>query len=178
MNKEQYKTYLRQRLNEGRRKEGLGLRAVAGIMGHNLKTVGDYELDAHPHGRLIRRVAWSLGLHPFDIFNKTDVLPKLTKDSSQEEVDEGIKDVLAEHGHKLWRKLSKDPTDPYYTPPARYGSSPERDFDAFDEHDTEANNQYDRFVDDFTDHVNNNARKGSHTEFKGTPRYDGVDEIL
>jgi hypothetical protein len=128
-------------------------------------------ISSHPHGALTHVLARHLGLDASDVFKTTGAL---TADSPQEHVDDVIGDLISQHGDRLFNKLSAEPGDPYHTPRARYGSSPERDFDAYDVHNTAADSQSDRFVRDFTDHINDNVSTGVHTEFTGTPRYDGI----
>jgi hypothetical protein len=129
-------------------------------------------ISSHPHGALTGVLARHLGLDASDVFKTTRAL---TADSPQEHVDGVIGDLISQHGDRLFNKLSAEPGDPYHTPRARYGSSPERDFDAYDAHNTAADSQSDRFVRDFTDHINDNVSTGVHTEFTGTPRYDGIE---
>jgi len=155
MNKEEYKTYLRQRLNEEDSNGGT--------------------IDNHPHGALTRVLARHLEVGASKVF---DNIRHLTSDSSQRNVDNAIGDAIDQHGDRvdrLWSKLSAEPSDPYHTPPARYVGTPERDYDAYDARDTASQKQFVRFIDDFTDHIHDNVSTGVHTEFKGTPRYDGVE---
>ena len=128
-------------------------------------------IASHPHGALTGVLARHLGLDASDVFETTSAL---TADSPQEHVDNAMGDVISQHGGRLFNKLSNEPDDPYFTPPARYGSSPERDFDAYDAHNTAADSQFDRFVGDLTDHIHDNVSNGVHTEFTGAPRYDGI----
>lgn len=128
-------------------------------------------ISSHPHGTLTHVLARHLGLDASDVFETTGAL---TADSPQEHIDGAIGDLISQHGDRLFNKLSNEPGDPYHTPPARYGSSPERDFDAYDARDTEVERQYDRFVGDLTDHINDNVSTGVHTEFAGIHRDDGT----
>ena len=128
-------------------------------------------IASHPHGALTGVLARHLGLDASDVFETTSAL---TADSPQEHVDNAMGNVISQHGDRLFNKLSAESGTPYFTPPARYGSSPERDFDAYDAHNTAADSQFDRFVGDLTDHIHDNVSNGVHTEFTGTPRYDGV----
>ena len=125
----------------------------------------------HPHTVLTGILAQHFGQDASDVFNETR---RLRASSPQEDVDRVIMNMVARHGDGIFDKLSAEPGDPYHTPPARYGGSPERDFDAYDAHNTATNSQSDRFFRDFTAHINDNVRTGVHTEFTGTPRYDGV----
>jgi len=173
MNKEQYKTYLRQRLNE-EHNDNHDYIKPQGTEEYTPKllNLGGGTIDNHPHGALTDVLARHLGLDASDVFETTGAL---TADSPQEHVDSVIGDLISQHGDRLFNKLSNEPGDLYHTPTARYGSTPERDFDARDAHDTEVERQYERFVGDLTDHINDNMSTGEHTEFKGTPRYDGVE---
>lgn len=128
-------------------------------------------IASHPHGALTGVLARHLGLDASDVFETTSAL---TADSPQEHVDNAMGDVISQHGGRLFNKLSAESGTPYFTPPARYGSSPERDFDAYDAHNTAADSQFDRFVGDLTDHIHDNVSNGVHTEFTGAPRYDGI----
>ncbi len=128
-------------------------------------------ISSHPHGALTAVLARHLGLDASDVFKTTGTL---TADSPQEHVDGVIGDLISQHGDRIFNKLSAESGTPYHTPRARYGSSPERDFDAYDAYNTAADNQSDRFVRDFTDHINDNVSTGVHTEFTGIPRYDGT----
>lgn len=154
MNKEQYKTYLRQRLYEEH------------------SDIDIYQkIASHPHGELTNILAQHFGLDPSDVFQTTSAL---TADSPQEHVDDVIGDLSSQHGDRLFNKLSNEPGDPYFTPPARYGSTPERDYDAYDAHNTATNSQYTRFIGDFIDHIHDNVSTGVPTEFTGAPRDDGT----
>ena len=128
-------------------------------------------IASHPHGALTGVLARHLGLDASDVFETTSAL---TADSPQEHVDNAMGNVISQHGGRLFNKLSAESGTPYFTPPARYGSSPERDFDAYDAHNTAADSQFDRFVGDLTDHIHDNVSNGVHTEFTGAPRYDGI----
>ena len=128
-------------------------------------------IASHPHGALTGVLARHLGLDASDVFKTTSAL---TADSPQEHVDRAMAAVISQHGGRLFNKLSAKSGTPYFTPPARYGSSPERDFDAYDAHNTAADSQFDRFVGDLTDHIHDDVSNGVHTEFTGAPRYDGI----
>ena len=151
MNKEQYKTYLRQRLNE--------------------EPSDDAQIASHPHGALTGVLARHLGLDASDVFETTSAL---TADSPQEHVDNAMGDVISQHGGRLFNKLSNEPDDPYYTPPARhrYTANPATDYD--ESYDIGSEEEHERFVGDLTDHIHRNMSNGDHTEFTGAPRYDGI----
>jgi hypothetical protein len=154
MNKEQYKAHLRQRLNEEDSNGG--------------------PIANHPHGALTRVLARHLEVGASKVF---DNIRHLTSDSSQRNVDNAIGDAIDQHGDRvdrLWSKLSAEPSDPYHTPSARSSGSRERDYDAINARDTASHKQFVRFIDDFTDHINDNVSTGVHTEFKGAPRDDGT----
>ena len=194
MNKEQYKTYLRQRLNE----EDINHNVIAQygsqdpvprlLARPDLSPDSDEAIDKngteehsnggpianHPYGVLTRVLARHLGVGASKVFDNTR---HLTTDSSQRNVDNAIGDAIDQHGDKLdslWLKLSAEPGDPYHTPPARYSGSREHDYAAVEERSTASHKQFVRFIDDFTQHIHDNVSTGDHTEFTGTPRYDGV----
>ena len=162
MNKEEYKAHFRQRLNE--------------------EDSDDAQIANHPHGALTGVLAHHLGVDSDKVFETTSAL---TTDSPEEHIDNAIGDVISEHGDRMFSKLSAEPDDPYYTPPSRYRDRMKRyrgeyllGPDDRDAADVASNKQYDRFVADLTDHIHNNTSTGVHTEFTGTPRYDGVDEVI
>ncbi|MDA1197436.1 MAG: hypothetical protein O2779_05770 [Nanoarchaeota archaeon] len=157
MNKEQYKAYLHQRLNEED--------------SDNHETAYDAQIASHPHGALTGVLARHLGLDASDVFETTSAL---TADSPQEHVDNAMGDVISQHGDRMFSKLSAEPDDPYHTPPARhrYTANPETDYD--ESYDTGSEEEHERFVGDLIDHIHDNVSTGVHTEFTGTPRYDGI----
>ena len=132
-------------------------------------------ISSHPHGALTGVLARHLGLDASDVFKTTS---PLTADSPQEHVDNAIGDVISQHGDRLFNNLSNEPDDPYYTPPARhrYTANPETDYD--ESYDIGSEEEHERFVGDFTAHINDDVRTGNHTEFTGIPPYDGVDEVI
>ena len=186
MNKEQYKTYLRQRLNE----EDINHNVIAQYGSQDpvprLLARPDLSPDSqeviakkhsnggpianHPYGVLTRVLARHLDVGASKVFQNTR---HLTTDSSHKNVDNAIGDAIDQHGDKvdsLWLKLSAEPGDPYHTPPG----NPDRDYDAVEARSTASHKQFVRFIDDFTQHIHDNVSTGDHTEFTGTPRYDGV----
>ena len=168
MNKEQYKTYLRQRLYE--EDSNNDVIAQYGTEEHS----NGGPITNHPYGVLTRVLARHLDVGASKVFQNTR---HLTTDSSQRNVDNAIGDAIDQHGDKvdsLWLKLSAEPGDPYHTPPARYSGSRERDYAAVEARSTASHKQFVRFIDDFTQHIHDNVSTGDHTEFTGTPRYDGV----
>ena len=128
-------------------------------------------IASHPHGALTGVLARHLGLDASDVFETTSAL---TADSPQEHVDNAIGDVISQHGGRLFNKLSNEPDDPYFTPPARhrYTANPERDYD--ESYDIGSEEEHERFVGDLIDHIHRNVSTGNHTEFTGIPPYDGV----
>jgi len=144
MNKEQYKTCLRQRLNE--------------------EHSDDAQIASHPHGALTGVLARHLGLDASDVFEITGAL---TADSPQEHVDRAMAAVMYKHGDRLFNKLSQNRRSPYYTPPSDYHGDGGR-------YQDDSEKAQDRFVADLTDHIHRNVSTGEHTKFKGTPRYDGT----
>ena len=128
-------------------------------------------ISSHPHGALTGVLAQHLGLDASDVFKTTSAL---TADSPQEHVDNAIGDVISQHGDRLFNKLSNEPDDPYYTPPARhrYTANPATDYD--ESYDIGSEEEHERFVGDLTDHIHRNMSNGDHTEFTGIPPYDGV----
>lgn len=179
MNKEQYKTYLRQRLNE-EHNDNHDYINPQGTEEYTPKllNLGGGTIDNHPHGALTRVLARHLDVSPSKVFDNTR---HLTSDSSQRNVDNAIGDAIDQHGDKvdsLWLKLSAEPGDPYHTPSARSSGSRERDYDAINARDTASHKQFVRFIDDFTQHIHDNVNTGDHTEFTGTHPYDGVNEVI
>jgi len=157
MNKEQYKAYLRQRLNEENSDD-------AQI---------DPQIASHPHSALTGLLAQHLGVDPSEVFETTS---KLTADSPQEDIDGAIRGVISLHGGRMRRKLSKEPGDPYYSPPSRYRDRSKRyrgeyliGPDDRDEADAASNKEYNRFVGDFTKRINQDVRIGAYIKFYGKP---------
>ena len=132
-------------------------------------------IASHPHGALTGVLARHLGLDASDVFEITSAL---TADSPQEHVDNAMGNVISQHGGRLFNKLSNEPDDPYHTPPARhrYTANPATDYD--ESYDIGSEEEHERFVGDLIDHIHDNMSNGVHTEFKGTPPYDGVDEVI
>ena len=128
-------------------------------------------IASHPHGALTGVLAHHLGVDSDKVFETTSAL---TADSPQEHVDRAMGNVISQHGGRLFNKLSNEPDDPYFTPPARhrYTANPETDYD--ESYDIGSEEEHERFVGDLTDHIYDNVRTGKYTEFTGTPRYDGV----
>ena len=198
MNKEQYKTYLRQRLNEEDSNNDVIAQygsqdpvprllarpdlspdsdeviAKNGTEEHSKQYIHGGPITNHPYGVLTRVLARHLDVGASKVFQNTR---HLTTDSSQRNVDNAIGDAIDQHGDKLdslWLKLSAEPSDPYHTPSARYSGSREHDYAAVEARSTASHKQFVRFIDDFTQHIHNNVSTGNHTEFTGTPRYDGL----
>lgn len=177
MNKETYKSYFRNKLNESH--EDLRRKSAAADTAEYNDNIGltpeeNAILDSHPHGALTRVIARHLDLHPLEVLKTTGAL---TADSPQEHVDNKIEDLISKHGNKIWRAESTDLKSPYYTTPAqhRYTASPENDYD--ESYDTGSEKQYERFMRDFTDHIHDNVSTGVHTDFMGTaPDYYHGDD--
>jgi hypothetical protein len=125
-------------------------------------------IASHPHGALTGVLARHLGLDASDVFETTSAL---TADSPQEHVDRAMAAVIYKHGDRLFNKLSKEHDDPYYTPPSDYHGDGGR-------YQDDSEKAQDRFVGDLTDHVHDNVSTGVYTKFKGTPPYDGVNEVI
>ena len=191
MNKKQYKTYLRQRLNEedinhnvhnviaqyGSQDPVPRLLARPDLSPDSQEVIAkngteepsdDAQIASHPHGALTGVLARHLGLDASDVFETTSAL---TADSPQEHVDNAMAAVIYKHGDRLFNKLSSNRRSPYYTYPTDYRGDEGRYQDDLEK-------AQDRFVGDLTDHIHNNTSTGKHTEFKGTPPYDGVDEVI
>ena len=122
-------------------------------------------IASHPHGALTGVLARHLGIDASDVFETTSAL---TTDSRQEHVDRAMAAVIYKHGDRLFNKLSSNRRSPYYTP---YSGDEGR-------YQDDSEKAHDRFVADLSDHIYNNTSTGKHTEFKGTPPYDGVDEVI
>jgi hypothetical protein len=188
MNKEQYKTHLRQRLNEEHsdnhdyimKKNSNDYHykhrlidipfnhktdAQLALQQQSDAAAYDRQIASHPHGVLTGVLARHLGLDASDVFETTSAL---TADSPQEHVDRAMAAVIYKHGDRLFNKLSQSRRSPYYTPPSDYHGDGGRYQDNLEK-------AQDRFVADLTDHINDNVSTGVHTEFKGTPPYDGVE---
>ena len=129
-------------------------------------------IASHPHGALTGVLARHLGLDASDVFETTSAL---TADSPQEHVDRAMAAVIYKHGDRLFNKLSQNRRSPYFTPPARriYTSNSEGA-----PQDDSLERAQDRFVGDLIDHIHRNVSTGKYTKFKGTPPYDGVDEVI
>ena len=188
MNKEQYKTYLRQRLNEedinhnviaqyGSQDPVPRLLARPDLSPDSQEMIAkngteepsdDRQIASHPHGVLTHVLARHLGLDASDVFETTSAL---TADSPQEHVDRAMAAVIYKHGDRLFNKLSKNNRSPYYTPGPNYRGDEGR-------YQDNSEKAQDRFTADLIDHIHNNVSTGDHTEFKGTPAYDGVDEVI
>ena len=155
MNKEQYKAYLRQRLNEEDSDDA------------QIDPQIDAQIASHPHGPLTGVLAQHLGADPSEVF---EITSQLTADSPQEHVDNAIGDVISEHGDKVWRKLSKEPSDPYYFRPSRYRDRRMKGYigeyllgpDDRNEADVASNKQYNRYLGDFTNRINQDVRIGGY----------------
>ena len=188
MNKKQYKTYLRQRLNEedinhnvhnviaqyGSQDPVPRLLARPDLSPDSQEVIAkngteepsdDRQIASHPHGALTGVLARHLGIDASDVFETTSAL---TADSRQEHVDRAMAAVIYKHGDRLFNKLSSNRRSPYYTP---YSGDEGR-------YQDDSEKAHDRFVADLSDHIYNNTSTGKHTEFKGTPPYDGVDEVI
>ena len=206
MNKEQYKTYLRQRLYEEHSdnqnhhdnydmnhestpaqlalqqksdaKEWARLDVVNN--GFDIDPENSKKMDDHPHGALTRAISRHTGLHPLEVFEFTR---NLTADSPQKDIDREIQHFV---GLQLSRQttgrepyfgdgdirnevtpkfsdLSKQPGSPYFVPSAA-------------QHDawSAEKGPRQRFIRDFSKHINDNVSTGVHTEFTGAPRANGT----
>ena len=183
MNKKQYKTYLRQRLYEEHsnnhdyyikphdiqhRTYNNNHRSTPAQLAQQQQADAaayDAQIASHPHGPLTGVLARHLGIDASDVFETTSAL---TAESRQEHVDRAMAAVIYKHGDRLFNKLSSNRRSPYYTP---YSGDEGR-------YQDDSEKAHDRFVADLSDHIYNNTSTGKHTEFKGTPPYDCVDEVI
>ena len=149
------------------------------------------KMDDHPHGALTRAISRHTGLHPLEVFEFTR---NLTASSPQKDIDREIQHFV---GLQLSRQttgrepyfgdeeirnevtpkfsdLSKQPGSPYFVPSLL---DPDGIYDlAVAQHAAYAAEKgpRERFIRDFSKHINDNVSTGVHTEFTGAPRANGT----
>jgi len=187
MNKEQYKTYLRQRLYEEHSDNHVSTPAQLALQqksdaaawarldvvnnGFDVDPRNSKKMDDHPHGALTRAISQHTGLHPLEVFEFTR---ELTADSPQKDIDREIHHFV---GLQLRRPTTGN--EPYmadgqiqnkaaakFSDLSKQSGSP---YFAAGDPDSAFKEPGERFIRDLSKHISDNVSTGVHTEFTGTP---------